>query len=46
MSRSDEPMDKRLLAAAAFAMKRAYAPYSKFPVGAAVLATNGRVYSG
>jgi len=32
--------------AAAEAMARAYVPYSKFPVGAAALVTDGRVISG
>lgn len=39
-------MDQRLFAAASAAMERAYAPYSKFQVGAAILAGNGRIYSG
>lgn len=36
----------RLLSAAENAAKRAYAPYSKFKVGAAVLTGKGKVYSG
>ena len=35
-----------LLARAEEARKRAYAPYSKFPVGAALLTTDGRVFEG
>lgn len=39
-------MDQRLLSAAKAAMELAYAPYSKFQVGAAILAENGQIYSG
>jgi cytidine deaminase len=39
-------MDQRLFAAASAAMEHAYAPYSKFQVGAAILAGNGKIYSG
>jgi cytidine deaminase len=35
-----------LFLAAKAAMKNAYAPYSKFPVGAAIRTTDGRVFSG
>jgi cytidine deaminase len=37
---------KELLAAARKARRKAYAPYSHFHVGAAVLGGNGRIYSG
>ncbi|MCO1338222.1 cytidine deaminase [Kocuria polaris] len=36
----------RLQEAAVDAMRRAYAPYSKFPVGAAALTDDGRLISG
>ncbi len=38
--------DEELLAAALEARGRAYAPYSKFQVGAAVLGASGRVHTG
>ena len=37
---------KQLLRAAQAAMKNAYAPYSKFRVGAALLTTSGKVFAG
>jgi cytidine deaminase len=37
---------KRLLQRAKQAMKHAYAPYSKFHVGAAILLSNGKIFSG
>ena len=39
-------MSEDLIAAAHKAMSRAYAPYSHFPVGAAVRDENGRIHSG
>jgi cytidine deaminase len=38
--------EERLVAAAVQAHARAYAPYSHFHVGAAVLGVSGRIYSG
>ncbi|HXM23465.1 MAG TPA: cytidine deaminase [Terriglobales bacterium] len=40
------PQNKRLLRAARKAMKQAYAPYSQFKVGAALLTSKGRVFTG
>lgn len=39
-------MHEHLIQAAAEARLRAYAPYSKFLVGAAVLTTSGRIFQG
>jgi len=39
-------MSEQLFNAARSVMSRAHAPYSKFQVGAAILAANGEVYSG
>lgn len=44
MSRTAPPAD--LLAAALAARERAYAPYSRFAVGAAVRTASGRVHAG
>ncbi len=42
----DEALRGALLAAASAAMARAHAPYSRFPVGAAVLDAQGRIHAG
>ncbi|MEM7300970.1 MAG: cytidine deaminase [Pseudomonadota bacterium] len=36
----------KLFEAASAAMKKSYSPYSQFPVGAAILAESGAIYSG
>jgi cytidine deaminase len=48
MARKEVPEKhrKRLLAAATAAFKNAHAPYSNFKVGAALLTTSGKVFSG
>lgn len=43
---SDRPTDESLVDQARQARERAYAPYSGFPVGAALLGRSGRVYTG
>ena len=40
------PVEKNLVEAAKEAVKRAYAPYSQFQVGAAVLLTNNEIVTG
>lgn len=41
-----EQQDQKLLNVAVKARKRAYSPYSKFNVGAAILLENGEIFSG
>ena len=41
-----EQQRKSLLRAAKAAMKNAYAPYSKFRVGAAILTNSGKIFTG
>lgn len=42
----NEEIKRELLRAAAEARENAYAPYSKFKVGAAILASSGKIYAG
>jgi len=46
MPKISESALRRLEKSARSAAARAYAPYSHFPVGAAVLGASGRIYSG
>ena len=48
MGREEAPQvsDEALLALARAAMERSYSPYSRYPVGAALLCADGRVYQG
>lgn len=46
MKRTDEMKHDALIAAALEARAHAYAPYSNHPVGAAILADDGNIYSG
>ncbi len=39
-------MRKKLVQAAKIAQKKAYCPYSRYPVGAAVLMESGKIYTG
>lgn len=46
MSRTGDAADDELLAAARAAQANAHAPYSNFPVGAAIRTATGRVFAG
>lgn len=41
-----QPRDEQLIKCAREAQKQAYAPYSRFAVGAALLTKDGRIFSG
>ncbi len=43
---SSEPLFTELVLAARVAASRAYCPYSRFPVGAAVLSGSGEIFTG
>ncbi len=46
MVRIDDRTRSKLIEAALHAQKNAYAPYSHYPVGAALLGEDGRIYTG
>lgn len=46
MPKNASDLQQALINAATIAMKNAYAPYSQFQVGAAILAEDGKIYSG
>jgi cytidine deaminase len=46
MSSQPDTLEQKLLAAAEDVRRRAHAPYSRFPVGAAILADDGKIYAG
>ena len=46
MNKTRSKAIERLIETAVQAQKRAYCPYSRYPVGAAVLTGNGRVFAG
>lgn len=45
-SKLSAPLCRRLEKAARTAAKKSYSPYSKFPVGAAILTGSGKIYAG
>jgi cytidine deaminase len=45
-SKLSTPLCRRLEKAARAAAKKSYSPYSKFPVGAAILCGSGKTYTG